>query len=135
MGAYEAVLNRLVVALVYAILLLATLLMVFALLALIIEDFANRLLVMVGVVVIIAGLGLFFYGQFRRMIESRFLGNQQSVDELVQAFGQRLVTRLSFDQLVDILSEEVMPRLGIHRARWSNLLVLTGMHLRTVLNS
>ena len=38
--------NRLVVALVYAILLLATLLMVFALLALFIEDFANRLLVM-----------------------------------------------------------------------------------------
>ena len=60
------------------------------------------------------------------MIESRFLGNQQSVDELVQAFGQRLVTRLSFDQLVDILSEEVMPRLGIHQGALVKLVGFDG---------
>lgn len=127
MGVYEALLNRLVVVLVYAILLLATIMVVFFLLTIYIDSIETRLVVSMGMVVMIAGLGLFFYGSFQRLIEQSYLGIQQSIDELVQDFGRRLVTRLSFEQLISLLAEEVMPSLGIHQGALVKLVGFDGV--------
>jgi signal transduction histidine kinase len=71
------------------------------------------MLVGISLVVIVGFIGSMFYGRYQHFIENRFLGKQHSVDELVQTFGQRLVTRLTLEQLVGLLSDEVMPGLRI----------------------
>jgi len=115
-GNLEEGLNRFIITLVFSVFLLSVNLAVVGLISLIIPDDATRLIVGIGAVVIVGTVFSFFYGSFRQTVEKQFLGIQQSVDELVQSYGQRLVTRLSVEQLVNMLRDDVMPGLRIRQA-------------------